>query len=119
MMTKEDSPRLFFARRDIGEQPMPEPKYTLPTRVMTVREASSYLRIHPTTIYKLLRRGELPGFRIGSDWRFNVEEIDRYLKRPTGGGLEGGGHEGGGHEGGGGISGELNLSARHLLKPQD
>jgi excisionase family DNA binding protein len=30
-------------------------------------------------IYRLLKRGELPGFKIGSDWRFNAEEIDRWL----------------------------------------
>ena len=56
---------------------MAEPKYSLP-RVMTVRELSAYLRVHPSTIYKLLRRGELPGFRIGTDWRFNAEVIDRW-----------------------------------------
>ena len=54
-----------------------ESKYTLP-RVMTVKELSEYLRVHPSTIYKLLRRGELPGFRIGTDWRFNAEVIDRW-----------------------------------------
>jgi excisionase family DNA binding protein len=63
--------------RAIGDNTMAEPKYTLP-RVMTVRELSSYLRVHPSTIYKLLRRGELPGFRIGTDWRFNAEVIDRW-----------------------------------------
>ena len=31
-----------------------------------------------STIYKLLRRGELPGFRIGTDWRFNAEVIDKW-----------------------------------------
>jgi len=51
--------------------------YTMP-KVMTVKELSSYLRVHPSTIYKLLRRGELPGFRIGTDWRFNAEVIDRW-----------------------------------------
>ena len=56
---------------------MAEPKYNLP-RVMTVRELSAYLRVHPSTIYKLLRRGELPGFRIGTDWRFNAEVIDKW-----------------------------------------
>jgi excisionase family DNA binding protein len=60
-----------------GRTDVPEPKYTLP-RVMTVRELSAYLRVHPSTIYKLLRRGELPGFRIGTDWRFNAEVIDRW-----------------------------------------
>jgi excisionase family DNA binding protein len=37
-----------------------------------------YLRVHPSTIYKLLRSGELPGFKVGSDWRFNTELIDRW-----------------------------------------
>ncbi len=49
-----------------------------PLRVMTVKELSEYLRVHPTTIYKLLRRGELPGFRVGSDWRFHIEQIDSW-----------------------------------------
>jgi excisionase family DNA binding protein len=66
-----------------------ETKYSLP-RVMTVKELSEYLRVHPSTIYKLLRRGELPGFRIGTDWRFNAEVIDRWclernMKAPEGG----------------------------------
>jgi excisionase family DNA binding protein len=60
-----------------GDNMATEAKYTLP-RVMTVKELSEYLRVHPSTIYKLLRRGELPGFRIGTDWRFNAEVIDRW-----------------------------------------
>jgi hypothetical protein len=27
-------------------------------------------------IYRLLKGGRLPAFRVGSDWRFNVESID-------------------------------------------
>jgi excisionase family DNA binding protein len=65
-------------RREAGDKQMPgELRNTLP-RVMTVKELSAYLRVHPSTIYKLLRRGELPGFRIGTDWRFNAEVIDRW-----------------------------------------
>jgi len=31
----------------------------------------------------LLKKGQLPGFRIGSDWRFNVEAIDEWrLQQP-------------------------------------
>ncbi|MGO9264747.1 MAG: helix-turn-helix domain-containing protein [Candidatus Binataceae bacterium] len=52
--------------------------------MMTVREVSSYLRIHPSVVYKLLRRGELPGFRIGTDWRFNAEVLDRWLRERRG-----------------------------------
>ena len=51
---------------------------------MTVKDLSDYLRVHPSTVYKLLRRGELPAFRIGTDWRFNTEAIDRCcLERNT------------------------------------
>ena len=52
--------------------------YPFPARIMTVAELSEYLRVHPSTIYKLLRTGELPGFKVGSDWRFNTELIDRW-----------------------------------------
>jgi len=51
-------------------------------RYLTVAELSEYLHIHRTTIYRLLRLGQLPGFRVGSDWRFNVvlmEDQDRGL----------------------------------------
>jgi excisionase family DNA binding protein len=48
------------------------------TRLVTVKELSSYLRVHPATIYKLLKRGEIPGFKLGSDWRFNLEAINRW-----------------------------------------
>jgi len=48
------------------------------TPVLTVRDLSTYLRVHPSTIYRLLKTGQLPAFKVGSDWRFNVEEIDRW-----------------------------------------
>jgi excisionase family DNA binding protein len=47
------------------------------SKVMTVRELSEYFGVHRATIYKLLRKGELPAFRIGTDWRFNAEDVDR------------------------------------------
>src|SRR2546430_11809665 len=47
-------------------------------KVLTVSELSEYLRVHRSTLYRLLRKGQLPGFKIGSDWRFNVEAIDRW-----------------------------------------
>jgi excisionase family DNA binding protein len=72
-LAKQASTKLDFHRSQI----MADPRYNLPP-VMTVRELSAYLRVHPSTIYKLLRKGELPGFRIGTDWRFNAEVIDRW-----------------------------------------
>ncbi len=48
------------------------------SRLVTVKELSNYLRVHPSTIYRLLKRGDFPGFKLGSDWRFNLEAIDRW-----------------------------------------
>ena len=51
------------------------------TSAMKIREVATYLRVHPSTIYRLLRRGELPAFKTGSDWRFNLEAIDQWRSR--------------------------------------
>ena len=48
------------------------------SRVLTVQEVSNYLRVHPSTIYRMLKRNQIPAFRVGSDWRFTVEAIDKW-----------------------------------------
>jgi excisionase family DNA binding protein len=48
------------------------------SKVLTVKELSIYLKVHPSTVYRQLRRGALPAFKVGSDWRFNLESIDRW-----------------------------------------
>ena len=54
-----------------------------PTKVMTAREVSGYLQVHPTTIYRLLKKKKIPAFHMGSDWRFNIEDIDRWRLQQT------------------------------------
>jgi excisionase family DNA binding protein len=51
--------------------------------VMTVSEMANYLRVHPTTIYRLLKHGKIPAFRVGSDWRFNRDSIDQWQMGST------------------------------------
>jgi excisionase family DNA binding protein len=34
------------------------------TEIMTVREVSDYLRVHPATIYRLLKLNQIPAFRV-------------------------------------------------------
>ena len=61
---------------------MPRPRPESP--VFTVKELADYLGIHASTIYRMVKRGALPAFKVGADWRFNREEIDawRLEKRP-------------------------------------
>jgi excisionase family DNA binding protein len=59
----------------VGEKPL---RYTAlpPSRtVMTLQETADYLRVTRSTIQRLLKRNQIPAFRIGRHWRFNIEEI--------------------------------------------
>ena len=47
--------------------------------VLTTKEACHLLRIHPSTLYKLTRQGKIPSFRVGTDWRFRTELIERWM----------------------------------------
>jgi len=49
--------------------------------VLNVKEVATYLRVHPSTIYKLLRTNKIPAFKIGADWRFNLDSIDQWRLR--------------------------------------
>jgi excisionase family DNA binding protein len=51
----------------------------LPTRtVMTLQETAEYLRVTRSTIHRLLKRNQIPAFRIGRHWRFYLEEIESW-----------------------------------------
>jgi excisionase family DNA binding protein len=52
----------------------------LPNRMLTAQELAAYLRVNRSTIYRLLKKGKLPGFRIGSEWRFQMDEVNRWFK---------------------------------------
>lgn len=43
--------------------------------VLTVKELSDYLKVPDSTIYRLASRGELPGFKMGDSWQFDLDEI--------------------------------------------
>jgi len=47
--------------------------------VLTISEVAEVLRVHPTTIYRLLKLGDLPGFKIGGNWRVNRASLDLLL----------------------------------------
>ena len=46
--------------------------------VLKVQDLADYLRVHPSTIYRLLKKNLFPTFKVGSDWRFNKEQIDEW-----------------------------------------
>jgi excisionase family DNA binding protein len=53
-------------------------RHVAATHLLTVGEVADYLRVCHSTIFRLLKRKELPAFKVGGDWRFTLEEIDRW-----------------------------------------
>jgi excisionase family DNA binding protein len=47
---------------------------------MTVPELAECLNVSTITIYRLLKAGQLPAFRVGSDWRFSADAIAQWMK---------------------------------------
>jgi excisionase family DNA binding protein len=43
--------------------------------ILTIRELSTLLRVHPSTVYKLVKRGQIPSFRVGREWRCRKDAI--------------------------------------------
>lgn len=47
---------------------------------MTVRELAGYLNVDEKTVYRLVQRGELPGFKVAGTWRFQRLDVDRWIE---------------------------------------
>jgi excisionase family DNA binding protein len=50
-------------------------------QVLTLEEVAEWLRVHPSTVYRLLRKRQIPGFRMGSDWRFTQASIASWIEQ--------------------------------------
>ncbi len=48
---------------------------------MTVREVAGYLNVDEKTVYRLAKRGDLPGFKVAGTWRFRKGDIDSWIER--------------------------------------
>jgi excisionase family DNA binding protein len=55
-------------------------------RLLTLREVAQYLRVHPGTVYRLVKSGQLQAARVGRDLRFDSRVVDDWVaKGGTGG----------------------------------
>jgi excisionase family DNA binding protein len=58
---------------------------SLNAEVLTLDQAASLLQLCSHTVSKLARKGDLPGRRIGREWRFVRSELLRWINgyRPS------------------------------------
>lgn len=47
--------------------------------IMTTKQLAEYLQMSQITICRLAREKKLPGLKIGKEWRFPKELIDRFI----------------------------------------
>ena len=50
-----------------------------PKKVLGIEGLSKYLDVSKSTLYKLAKKGKLPGQKVGKHWRFRQETIDKWL----------------------------------------
>lgn len=51
--------------------------------ILTLRQVAELLHCHPSTLYRMAGRGEIPAFRLGGAWRFQTAAIDEWIARRT------------------------------------
>lgn len=49
-------------------------------RTYTGREIAEILRIHPRSVARLIRRGELGGFKVGRMWRVTEQDLEKFIE---------------------------------------
>ena len=47
---------------------------------LTIDELATYIKIGRTKLYGMAQKGQIPAAKIGNQWRFDREEIDRWMK---------------------------------------
>jgi excisionase family DNA binding protein len=47
-------------------------------------EAAALLKIHPKTLQRMARRGEIPGIQIGKLWRFRASDLAQWVQQIAG-----------------------------------
>jgi excisionase family DNA binding protein len=51
--------------------------------ILTLKQVAEYLKCHTGTLYRLVKHGRVPHFRIGSGFRFQKSTIDNWIRKNT------------------------------------
>jgi excisionase family DNA binding protein len=60
-----------------------KPPLDLNAEILTIGELAAYLRCSVSSVYRQVKFGSLPSFKIGSDYRFNKSQIEQWVKDKT------------------------------------
>ncbi len=52
--------------------------------IIMAQELGKDLKLSDSTVYKLALQGELPGFKIGDSWRFDMDGVINHIRAKSG-----------------------------------
>ena len=47
--------------------------------ILTLKEVAEYLKLSELSLYRLLRKRKIPGFKVGQQWRFTKDALDKWI----------------------------------------
>jgi len=53
-------------------------------KILTIEEVAAYLRVSERTVYDWASKGEIPGGKIGTSWRFRSGDIEKWVNKRLG-----------------------------------
>ncbi len=51
------------------------------TKWVTIEQIAEYLQVSKEKVYKLCQRGRMPASKLGGQWRFDVKEVDGWVRQ--------------------------------------
>lgn len=51
------------------------------SEILTIRDVAAYLKLPVSTVYRLAERRELPGHKVGRQWRFHKSILDDWFRQ--------------------------------------
>jgi excisionase family DNA binding protein len=67
-----------FTSRPVDRTPLSTSEFE---PLLDSSQAAALLRIHPKTLQKMARRGEVHGTHVGKLWRFRASDLNNWLYR--------------------------------------
>jgi excisionase family DNA binding protein len=47
--------------------------------ILTIDQVAGILHLHVMTVYRLVKEGKLPGFKVGGRWRFERSALENWM----------------------------------------
>lgn len=47
---------------------------------LTVEEVAARFGVNATTVYRLVKQGKIPAFKVGNQWRFSLDRLEQWAE---------------------------------------